>query len=859
MYPTTLLADPLLSCHLIGLYLPSHSCLALFPALQNIPHANVLQIYSFSYPNGQPPTPTRTPTSATFAQSFETPKQESSFYDPRVTWNTADPWAESPDFLKTPKYLTFSTPLKSPTTSSGAKRPLSGQNIQEQIASHVHHLSPNPNQTLPPVEPSRRLSSSPNPSSTSKRPCHRTSEAELTPLKTSLDEEATSSMRSAGSMQTPPPTSTTASRRTRRVQKILPAKQAKQSGMTSRRMSSPSLSRGGNSEPTGPQTDVSPSFPSLQFSPEVFNFPNSGPATAPIFPQQKLFWDPEQSHDAMNIDFSANDGFALGLGIDKSLDPFISNQGTPSRLPSASFQGLDGNQDDLAIFPVSAKVPARKFSKSRMAASVVNPSMLFSSPGHASDLPNIPSSQADMDSTLQPYAHQIQDAEREIELLGPRKSKRRKGTEVDSPAVKEALATLRDEEIDRPDARRSITDSVLQSFDDTHVKAALKERKAIEAQKRMSASRKQPGRRLSPYKSAHLSQPRTTLELTVDSTGRAKTQAKFVQEDAGPSSDSKMDLDSASEVDESSTSSDDINIAMSQRQSFGFAKKKPNRGKLTRFALDSKSHSQRSSYASTFASSSVVGGVKPTKGRVMSNLSSHFDDPSLLPLPPSDDRASSSTVISDRLDGRDAHTSDTGTTVDSDDGKGDAQSELKKIRQQRQHSKFRQSQRSSQQQGRGFQYPNPLSTNPIQTFPYSGGLTPTHGGIDPFNISPTTITDPDLATPNSARDSLVSGESTRCVCRGTESDGDLMILWCVPFDIPPLFTSYRNQAANPASTSQRILQKVAPRPLRRSQPPQATESLPLRLLHWQHTECQEWTCQGAAEGAVPKYDEPVGS
>ncbi len=548
-------------------------------------------------------------------------------------------------------------------------------------------------------------------------------------------------------------------------------------------MSSPVRgSRGANTQPAVSQLDVSPGFPTLQLSPEVFNFPHSGPATAPVFPQHKLFWDPEQNHDGMNLDFSANDGFALGLGIDKSLDPFVSteDQGTPSRLPSSSFQALDGSQDDLAIFPVSAKIPARRFSKSRMAASVVNPSMLFSSPGQSSDLPNVASSHIEVNSTLQPYAHQILDAEREIELLGPRKSKRRKGTtEVDSPAVKEALATLRDEETDRPASRRSITDSVLQSFDDTHVKAALRERKAIEAQRRMSASRQKPSRRLSPPKRLPSPSKRTTLTLTIDSKGRASTARKVLDEGAGPSLASKMDLDGASDERESSTSADEMDMAMSQRQSFSFAKKKPNRGKLTRFALDPKSHSQRSSYASTFASNSTVGGAMPTKSRVMSNLSAHYDDPGLLPHPSSDDRASSSTIISDRLDGRDAHTSDTGTIVESDDSKGDAQSELKKIKKQRQQSQSRQSLRSSQMQGRGFEYPNPLSSNQVQAFPYTGRLTPSHAVHEPFNVSPTTITDPDLATPSSAHGSHISNEDTRCVCHGTESSGGLMIEWCV--------------------------------------------------------------------------------
>ncbi|KAL9009356.1 MAG: hypothetical protein Q9173_005610 [Seirophora scorigena] len=733
--------------------------------------------YSFSYPSAQPPTPTRTPTSATFAQSFgwETPRQESSFYDPRVTWNTADPWAESPDFLKTPKHLAFSTPLKSPTKSAGTKRPLPGQNIEEQIATHVHHLSPNPERTLPPVEPSPRLSSSPNPSSTSKRACHRSAETELTPVKTKQDEEAASSMRSADSMQTPPPTSTTTSR-TRMVENIQFAKKGKNSGTTNRRMSSPGRTRAWDIEPAPPRVETSPGFPSLQFSPELFHFPSTGPATAPAFPQAKLFWDTAQPHDAMNIDFSANDSFGMGIGIGQGLDPFIStqDQGTPSRMPSASFQTLDGSQDDLAIFPVSAKAPTKSLMRSRLAAGGVDPSMLFSSPEHSSDLPNLPSSQAKIDSTLQPYAHQILDAEREIELLGTRRSKRRRCTEVDSPAVKEALATLRDDETDRPPPRRSITDTVLQSFDDTHVKAALKDRKAMEAQKQISASRSQASRRLSPNKSVQSPSRRTRLTLTIDSTGRAKTESKVVEDTVGPLPDSKMNVGSATEEEDSSTMSDDMHIATSQHRSFGFAKKKANRGKLTRFALDSKTHSQRSSYASTFASSNTSGGVKPTKPRSMStNMSSHFDDPSLLPLPPSDDRASSSPIISDRLDGREPHGSNTETTMESDDGKGEAQFELKKIRQRRQLSKSRQSQQSStQKNGRGaFQYPNPLSTNPIRPFPCTAGN-------DPFNISPTTITDSDLATPNSARDSVASsGKTTRCVCRAGDVEGGLMIQW----------------------------------------------------------------------------------
>ncbi|KAL9034505.1 MAG: hypothetical protein Q9180_005369, partial [Flavoplaca navasiana] len=724
----------------------------------------------------QPPTPTRTPTSASFTQSFETPKQESSFYDPRVTWNTADPWAESPDFLKTPKFPSFSTPLKSPTVAAGTKRPLSGQNLEDQIASHVHHLSPNPDQTLPPVDTSRRLSSSPNPSS-SKRPCNRTSETQLTPLKTSLDDEATSSMRSAGSMQTPPPTSTSTSRRQATQKAVWQALESQASGK-GRRKSTPAVVKGKKPEVMASQIETSPGFPSLQFSPEAFSFPNTGPVTAPAFPQQKLFWDQEQPQDAMNIDFSANDPFALGIEIDKNLDPFASTQApvTPSRLPTTSFHDLEDSHNDLAIFPVSAKVPAKKFARSKVANSVVNPSMLFSSPGQSSERPNHPTSQVEMDVNLQPYAHQVLDAERESGLEPQRKSKRRKGPENDSPAVRAAMEVLRDEVDDRPAIRRSFTDSVLPPFDPSHIQAALSNR-PVKKTESIPAGQRAPARRLSPYKSAQPAKKQTKLTLTIDSTGRARTEKKVVNNDAARLSTSRMDIDSAAEEDESGTSSEENDMAMSQRQSFGFGLKKSQRTKATRFALESKGHSQKSSYASTFASSSTASGVKSInpQRRVMSTLSAPFDDPSFLP-PMSDDRASSSTFVSDRLDGREARESDGDTSLDSDDGKGDAQSELKKMKQRREKSKASQSGNTRPTRSRGFEYPNPASANPMQSFPYALNPTPSHAMNDPYNISPTTITDPDLATPNSARDSQISGDSTRCVCRRTESDGDLMIL-----------------------------------------------------------------------------------
>ena len=519
--------------------------------------------------------------------------------------------------------------------------------------------------------------------------------------------------------------------------------------------------------------EASPAWPSLQFSPDLFSFPlSAGPATAPILPQHKLFYDGHQGQGSISFDPS-QDPFAMGLGIDKNLDPFVASQeqGTPSRLPATSFQAIEGSHDDFAVFPVSAKVQSKRFNKSRVSTSGVNPSMLFSSPGQSSDLPNMPSMQPAFGPTFQPYAHQIQDAERELEHAGPRRLKRRKGLENDSPAVKAALESLRDEGGDRPPVRRSVTDSILQAMDDSRVKAALHNENTTRAQKRTSPSRQQrKWRESSYYKTAQQPRKSTKLGLRIDSTGRATTKEEAVEDGMKPSS--RMEIDSTSEDEESSASTEEDELARSQRQSFAFDGQKPKKSKLARFATDPKAHSQKSSYGSTLTSNSTLSGSRISKGRQTwgaPRRSSHFDDGNSLPLT-LPDAPSSSTVISDRLDGKPGHESDE-TTVNSDDDAGNAQSELKKLRELRQ----RRTQSKALQRGwpgtsavGGQEYPDPMSIN-LQTFQYPGNAQPN----DPFNISPTTITDPDLTTPNSTS----SNYSTRCVCGHKEADGGDMILW----------------------------------------------------------------------------------
>jgi hypothetical protein len=120
------------------------------------------------YVRSIPPTPAETPTSTHFPQAiFETPKANQTNFDDSSGW-TPHFAEEYSVFNNTPgnlrgisgpfPELSVSTPYPS---SSSHKRLLSAGSIAVEIASHANHFSPTSTLPLPPVDPSRRLSSSP--------------------------------------------------------------------------------------------------------------------------------------------------------------------------------------------------------------------------------------------------------------------------------------------------------------------------------------------------------------------------------------------------------------------------------------------------------------------------------------------------------------------------------------------------------------------------------------------------------------------------------------------------------------------------------------------------------------------------
>jgi hypothetical protein len=189
-----------------------------------------------------------------------------------------------------------------PTT--GKKRPLSAGGLALEIATHANHLSANPH-SLPPVDPSRRLPSSPDPltltHSASADPSaappssQQFGQRSAKKLRSGSSSEAASRDAPQAQTATPPPSS-------RGGRKIAPKLQT--DTMQHQNFVQPDFS---NAPPTQhPQLDTS----FVTGSPEdVFGF-SMGPATAPPITGPRPFWGMDMDTTGMGIDMDISAGGA---------------------------------------------------------------------------------------------------------------------------------------------------------------------------------------------------------------------------------------------------------------------------------------------------------------------------------------------------------------------------------------------------------------------------------------------------------------------------------------------------------------------------------------------------------------------
>ncbi|KAF1980030.1 hypothetical protein BU23DRAFT_809 [Bimuria novae-zelandiae CBS 107.79] len=664
------------------------------------------------------PSPSSTPKSTAPDSTLRTPKTDtfpqSHFLDawstPRV--NGQQTPAQTPT-------LAFSTPIERPSTSQSQK-----VRTPDDPAFHVNHFAVT-NLPLPPVDPSRRLASSPDPQSV-----NRTGAAASRPRPLSMD---------TSQMQTPPPTRDAMSRR---LQQSAGSVATPNTVIARTPAQVPPADGLFNHTPLG--------YPSLQFSPDMVQFSSTGPMSAPPLPHSRLFWDQSSDVAQMDVDMPyASDPFGpTPHKIEGNLNWQTFHTPVNNQMNSQAFQPLQGlpSPGPASSFATSN---ADDGSNSRPNSFIstsggVDPSMLFSfsSPGPSSFNTSVPVPNHQIE-TRQPYETQLIDSLREREEVKKVKSQHSRTSTNSSNASSEA----------RPNLQRSNTDS------------GLRKNRPLSMESRSSGSAAAHNipRRSSPLKRSsgaslmaipEVRRPRT--RLIVDENGRARTETVPADEDEERMETRRNPQDLRKQYpglwtdDDSDTEEDEAPpvVTLSRTTSFNM----PPQRRASKHARNDSSELHRSnSFKMARPSSRPSSGVfdkasfdtvRPVR-RVADNAHRRF---SMMDFPTSFDDTQG------------------GADQPMPDSAGDAIGALKKA------VEGRQKQRSVQ---------NTLQAHNQRWAQASADLAQGQSTLfDPFNnafsASPANTSDTTLTTPSTDRSSI-SNESTRCVCNGID-DGRPMIL-----------------------------------------------------------------------------------
>ncbi|RFU24852.1 hypothetical protein B7463_g11487, partial [Scytalidium lignicola] len=721
--------------------------------------ANRLSLSSFGNPNAQPPTPTQTPTSAVFqSPTFHTPRNNSTFED-RSGW-TPQFAEEYTVFGATPgRLISTHLPLvdiSTPRPSTSSSQPYHFSEIENELSTHVHHLSPNPNLPLPPVDPAHRLSSSPDPQFETGRRLNGSQRKKLTPAKPKKRlEEAF-----GGQTATPPHSASKGTRR--RASEGIPKTMQHES----------QDDRFGGSG----MHDQDPQFMSFtSTSSDLFSYPLTAPATAPLYTSSKSFWDPDASIGGMGMDFGVDGTGMLSDGSHRASHSFdwgrsepmyqdnvqLSQQQEPNKQQRMLASKADMPNTSLATSMASFQYDTSAVSGGPFAAldlsSAVDPVLLFSQSNTTSrimasefeDVSLPPTRPSTGNRVHEPYQHQLRESQRDMEELRRSRSARERGStyRIDRTAASSPVKSSA-----RPGLQRSMSDS--------RGKGVKGRTASLGGRISPVKNQRQHPVSLASIPESQILGPRTEVKFVIDSKGKARAHTITVEDEprtnrAGPMPEVREGWESPYE-----SSSDEETIMIPSRNT-SFNIPQPRKGpKLSRFetanrGVDYRRHSMSASSYSQSESSSQ------------------------------------------RSSGHDEYVSEAETVMEEQTTpSGDAKRELRKVVENRKKGQI----------AAANTYHHVYSSNPN-----------TRGGYHyttSRNISPSTISDLDRATPTSSR----SG-TTRCVCKGPDN-GSFMIQcescenWlhadCVGVDrralpfksmvlVPPITEAGCNKASRPRS------------------------------------------------------------
>ncbi|OJD19574.1 hypothetical protein AJ78_00431 [Emergomyces pasteurianus Ep9510] len=753
-------------------------------------------VHSFNYSNGEPQTPKRTPASAAFGESaFHTPKLESSFYDPRVTWNTADPYASSPEFLKTPQRLGLTTPSNHNYLHGLAGR----DSTLDPSTSFALNLSPQLERTSISGTVRGNKAKGSTTKSNSRFVQKAAGDQGNDGDKVTID----SAKRSAASMQTPPPTSTGRRKMQDRNNPGNTHPEAENNtGHNHNTMGPPDSS---HLETPSRVVGISANLFDGQ-SPNLFQAAAGSSADSPFFPQNRLFWDQDTQFPAGSLDISDNYGDPFGPNQTTTFDTFDQDQIQSNTLHVPQFHGAQAQHgmehfrdphtyDTPSMGRIDSDLYPTSFSTSPRLPTVrdEDPAMFLSSPARRFGFsePKFPQDTPPRLETRQPYHHQTEESKREKRLKELKRAKslaRRKAEAAD-----EAADALRQSQSSQLLSRRNSTHSTYPpsrhiSSHSSFGPGSSGCVKKTPAKGRLSPLKTQTPSFPRPNSSASLPAPVESVVLKIGKDGRAKTEMKVVTESPTVfGRGAGMDLDDSSTESETESSDEfDFPISHSTNPSFNIRPEStPRRPNVLRTHSTSRPHSKSSSYSSTVAS--------PHSGRHSPWTSSSRGSGRLAHL--NTQQESSKSARQHATTPQDGHSrgqsiTDSEATQDDDDT-GDAQHALKKVLKGRSRH-ARHSAPSYNQKALSSHTLGTLRSSPPG---FGGRYNSRSGEIS----SPTTMTDPDFATPTTERQSNPSN-GTRCVCNSMDNGGHLMIqcesctLWlhtkCVGLDrqsLPPVY------------------------------------------------------------------------
>ncbi|KAI0128726.1 hypothetical protein BJ170DRAFT_343348 [Xylariales sp. AK1849] len=690
---------------------------------------------SFGDPNAQPPTPKQTPTSVVFPSPvFQTPKNDQGSFEDSSGWTPrfAEEYSvfnSTPGNLRGSQVTFVDFSISTPYQDSSSHKRLSAEGLEgiaAQLATHVNHLSPNPNLPLPPVTPSRRLPSAPGPQITTHSQSDRASSFGLQESsgKRSFQETVDGDQIQTA---TPPPSARKGAR------KLAPKIQTT--------MMQNEQNYGQEFVVGTPQQSNMQNFVT---TPEMFGFPMSAPATAPVFTDSRAFWETDTGMSGIDMDFSAAGSNMFqtpgGHRPMSSLDWGRSNelfqesgvmpqQNQESKAPTKKERPLapkpihpntELHSQDPSMFGASFMTHVGDPFGMMNQGGGVNPGLLFTRPPSSSMEPATfdPMIQVPlMQSMSQPVALQIpveqsQHAElRHIastkEIRATKNSDRASASSPIKPSGRPGLSRGFSENRGRKPVRKASLPTL--------APAARPASQQGSGSRSMSHNLQRSGR-ISPLKShqrlsslssiAESVTPtvRTSVKFTIDSHGRARAETTKVavdgDEEPTPTAvrsrkEAKITSRSWGSSEDDESSEDEEPIIIPSRNT-SFALPDPNK--------PSSSHPFQSSRGSISEQSSSSLGI------YYNELSSSVNDP----------ESEAETVLNE-----------------AENGRGDAASELRKVVEDRQKR---------------------TNVNTSRRF-VSG---PAHSTAS--TISPTSLTEPGLPTPSSSQ-----GNSVRCVCNRAEN------------------------------------------------------------------------------------------